>query len=74
MTKELQARLDNLKEETKVDEEMLSSTIRKRTSASDPRPSSTYVGFVGVVLLSAIFVPLLTADLSRVIIALKSWF
>ncbi|XP_033746529.1 salivary glue protein Sgs-3-like [Pecten maximus] len=71
MTEELQAKLDSLKEETKVDEETLSSTIRKRTSAHDPRPSSTYVGYLGIALLSFIFGGLILADLLSVIITLK---
>ncbi|XP_069142082.1 uncharacterized protein [Argopecten irradians] len=67
ITKELQAKLDNLKQETMVDQEGLSSTLRKRTSASDPRPSSAYVGYLGVTLLSLIFGGILLLDLPRLI-------
>jgi hypothetical protein len=34
----------------KIDKTSLSSTIRKKTSASDPRHSSMYIGCVGIVV------------------------
>ncbi|XP_069142085.1 uncharacterized protein [Argopecten irradians] len=71
ITEELQEQLDTLKKETKVDEENLSSTIRKKTSASDPRPSSAYVGYLGITLLAVIFGGLFLLDLPRTSILLK---
>ncbi|XP_033746528.1 macrophage mannose receptor 1-like [Pecten maximus] len=71
ITDELQTKLDSLKQETMVNEEALSSTIRKRTSASDPRPSSAYVGYLGVALLSLIFGGILLLDLPRLILMFK---
>ncbi|XP_033745551.1 uncharacterized protein LOC117331064 [Pecten maximus] len=74
ITEELQLKLDTLKKETKVDEENLSSTIRARTSASDPRPSSAYVGYVGIALLATTFGGILLLDLPRMIMMLKTFF
>ncbi|XP_069141831.1 uncharacterized protein [Argopecten irradians] len=73
ITEELQEQLDTLKKETKVDEENLSSTIRKKTSASDPRPSSAYVGYLGIGLLTVIFGGLFLLDLPSVVMWLKSF-
>ncbi|XP_021368404.1 uncharacterized protein LOC110460030 [Mizuhopecten yessoensis] len=74
ITEELQAQLDTLRKETKVNEEMLSSTIRKRTSVRDPRPSSAYVGYLGIGLLTLIFGGIFVLDLPRVIIVFKTLF
>ncbi|XP_060064888.1 uncharacterized protein LOC132545230 [Ylistrum balloti] len=71
ITDELQAKLDNLKTETMVDEETLSATLRKRTSASDSRPSSAYVGYLGIALLSIILGGILLLDLPRLILFIK---
>ena len=44
-----------LQEELKVHTETLSSTIRSKTCAEDPRPSAKNIGIMGVVVLSVIF-------------------
>ncbi|XP_069142223.1 uncharacterized protein [Argopecten irradians] len=71
MTEELQAKLENLKEETRVDEESLSSSVRKRTSAHDPRPSAAYVGYLGIALLSLVFGGIFLVDCLRVILSVS---
>ncbi|XP_060075008.1 mucin-2-like [Ylistrum balloti] len=60
---ELQVKLDILREQTKVDEETLSSTIRKRTCANDPRPSAAHVGYGGIAMLSVVFGGIVLPDL-----------
>ncbi|XP_033745578.1 uncharacterized protein LOC117331091 [Pecten maximus] len=70
---ELQKKIDILKKETKVNEENLSSTIRKRTSASDPRPTSAYVGYLGIGFLTVAFGGVFLLDLPRLFVALKTF-
>ncbi|XP_033759969.1 uncharacterized protein LOC117342064 [Pecten maximus] len=55
---------EQLAKELQVDKSTLSSTIRKKTSAKDERPSATMVGSIGAVLLSLTFglVVILDAD------------
>lgn len=52
-----------LQEELKVHTETLSSTIRSKTCAEDPRPSARNIGIMGVIVLSVIFSLLFLMDL-----------
>jgi hypothetical protein len=52
-----------LQEELKVHTETLSSTIRSKTCAEDPRPSAKNIGIMGVVVLSVIFSLVFLMDL-----------
>ncbi|XP_069114767.1 mucin-22-like [Argopecten irradians] len=53
--------IEAVKKELTVDKQILSSTIRKKTSANDDRPSAQAIGMVGVAFLVAfvliVFVP-----------------
>ncbi|XP_069124483.1 uncharacterized protein [Argopecten irradians] len=55
---------EQMAKELTVDKSTLSSTIRKKTSAKDERPSATMVGSIGAILLSLTFglVVVLDAD------------
>lgn len=44
LTAEVLDEMNKMKKELQVDKATLSSTIRRKTSALDPRPSSRYVG------------------------------
>ncbi|XP_060066251.1 integumentary mucin C.1-like [Ylistrum balloti] len=50
-----------------VDTSTLSSSIRKKTSASDPRPSAAAVGYLGVVLMTVVFGGILLMDAGNII-------
>jgi hypothetical protein len=47
----------------KIDKTSLSSTIRKKTSASDPRHSSLYIGCVGIVVTISVPLFILILDM-----------
>ena len=47
----------------KIDKTSLSSTIRKKTSASDPRHSSMYIGCVGIVVTISVALFILILDM-----------
>ena len=51
-------------EELKVDKTSLSSTRRKKTSATDDRPSSASMGAVAVAFMGAVFGAIVLMDLS----------
>ncbi|XP_052061886.1 uncharacterized protein LOC127701951 [Mytilus californianus] len=53
----------NISKELSVNVETLSSTIRSKTSAKDDRPSSTGIGYVGVILLVTVFGGIIILDL-----------
>ncbi|XP_069141380.1 mucin-3A-like [Argopecten irradians] len=50
-----------------VDTSTLSSSIRKKTSASDPRPSAAAVGYIGIVLLSIVFGGIALMDAGNIV-------
>uniref|UniRef100_A0A8W8M3M3 Uncharacterized protein n=1 Tax=Magallana gigas TaxID=29159 RepID=A0A8W8M3M3_MAGGI len=65
---ELLTKIDNMKKELTVNKSLLSSSIRKRTSAVDPRPSASIVGGTISVVIIATFVGFIAlSDLTRVI-------
>ncbi|KAK7462014.1 hypothetical protein BaRGS_00038571, partial [Batillaria attramentaria] len=58
---------DDVKKELKVDVTTLSSQRRRKESAPDPRPSSTNMGVVGVVLIVTVLAFILLSDLRVVV-------
>ncbi|XP_033746410.1 endochitinase A-like [Pecten maximus] len=50
-----------------VDTSTLSSSIRKKTSASDPRPSAAAVGYVGIILLTMVFGGIILMDAGNIV-------
>ena len=47
----------------KIDKTSLSSTIRRKTSASDPRDSSLYIGCVGILVIISVALFILILDM-----------
>ena len=66
-TVQLMEAVKQLKQELAVDKSELSSTIRKKTSAPDERPSSKGLGVLGIVMLTGIGCMLVAAD-ARVLV------
>ncbi|KAK7462018.1 hypothetical protein BaRGS_00038575, partial [Batillaria attramentaria] len=58
---------DDVKKELKVDVTSLTSLRRRKESAPDPRPSSTHMGVMGVVLIVAVLVFVMLSDLRVVV-------
>uniref|UniRef100_K1QQF6 Uncharacterized protein n=1 Tax=Magallana gigas TaxID=29159 RepID=K1QQF6_MAGGI len=56
---ELRIKVDKLKKELYVNKSLLSSSIRKRTSAVDPRPSASIVGGTLSIVIIAIVIGLI---------------
>ncbi|GFS14849.1 sushi, von Willebrand factor type A, EGF and pentraxin domain-containing protein 1 [Elysia marginata] len=69
-----QAELEVFKQESKeqiekelyVDATTLSSTVRRKTSAEDERPSAQSVGYLGVTLMALCFFFILALDITKV--------
>lgn len=55
-----------IKEELTVNKSTLSMARRKKTSASDSRPSATGIGYVGAVLLGMVLTGVVAIDLSSI--------
>ncbi|KAK3091889.1 hypothetical protein FSP39_023472 [Pinctada imbricata] len=55
--------LNELAQELKTDTKTLSSTVRKKTSASDSRPSSQAFGAIGIIMLTVPFTFLILIDI-----------
>uniref|UniRef100_A0A8W8M1W3 C-type lectin domain-containing protein n=1 Tax=Magallana gigas TaxID=29159 RepID=A0A8W8M1W3_MAGGI len=65
---ELLTKIDNIKKELAVKKSLLSSSIRKKTSAVDPRPSASIVGgTISVVIIATVVGLIILSDLTRVI-------
>lgn len=65
---ELLTKIDNIKKELAVKKSLLSSSIRKRTSAVDPRPSASIVGgTISVVIIATVVGLIVLSDLTRLI-------
>ncbi|XP_069108776.1 transcription initiation factor TFIID subunit 12-like [Argopecten irradians] len=64
-TSQLQTIVTELQSQLSVNKSTLSSTIRKKTSATDNRPSSRVIGMAGAVFLALPFVLLITCDIIR---------
>ncbi|XP_036364683.1 uncharacterized protein LOC118765932 [Octopus sinensis] len=71
---ELEILKDNLKKELAVDKKKLSKTIRAKTSAPDERQSAQGIGFIGVVLLSALPIFIFIIDLPQLYADLKTFY
>lgn len=59
---ELSKIIEKMKKELMVNKEQLSSTLRKKISVKDNRPSSQSIGSFGVVIIVFVFSLLLAAD------------
>nr|XP_034338772.1 cell wall integrity and stress response component 2-like isoform X2 [Crassostrea gigas]XP_034338774.1 cell wall integrity and stress response component 2-like isoform X2 [Crassostrea gigas] len=70
-TEELNAKIAELKKEIEVEKSTLSSNIRKKTSADDPRPSAKTFGFIGVIIISVVLGGIVALDIPRLVIGLK---
>jgi hypothetical protein len=69
---EIQKRIRELEKILTVNKEILSSTIRARTSADDPRPSSAYIGYTGVLIISVVFSVIFFIDFTNVYLFFKA--
>ena len=56
-------KIQQMQKELKVDVEKLSSTIRSKTCAEDPRPSAKNIGILGIITLSITFGSLVLMDI-----------
>nr|XP_034318248.1 ectin isoform X2 [Crassostrea gigas] len=63
-TVSLEEKIENITNTLAVNKSILSSEVRKRTCAEDPRPSSQYMGLVAIVFLGMSFGLLLVLDFS----------
>jgi hypothetical protein len=60
----LQEKLQEISKTLKVNKRNLSSEVRKKTCAEDPRPSSKYMGVMAVVVIGLYFGLVLLVDCS----------
>ncbi|XP_069108506.1 uncharacterized protein [Argopecten irradians] len=67
-TAQLQSAIDKLKSELSLNKATLSSVIRKKTCATDNRPSSAVIGMTGAVFLAIPFVLLIFCDITRLFV------
>ncbi|XP_014785847.1 uncharacterized protein LOC106880439 [Octopus bimaculoides] len=72
--RELEILKDNLKKELAVDKKKLSKTIRAKTSAPDERRSAQGIGFIGVILLSALPIFIFIIDLPQLYADIKTFY
>ncbi|XP_022339722.2 uncharacterized protein LOC111134708 [Crassostrea virginica] len=68
-SEELNAKIAEIKKEIEVEKSTLSSNIRKKTSADDPRPSAKSVGCIGIVIIAIVIGGIVALDLPRILIA-----
>ena len=62
MTDELNSKLEEIVNAIKVDKSTLSSSVNKKISADDPRPSSTGIGVVGILMLVIVIGGIIVLD------------
>jgi hypothetical protein len=62
---ELQHKIETRKRALEVNKSSLSSTIRKKESAFDPRPSAKGIGYVGAIVIAFVFGGIVLMDLHR---------
>ncbi|XP_063425762.1 uncharacterized protein LOC134709532 [Mytilus trossulus] len=62
----LQPKIKELEKTLTVDKANLSSLINKRISMKDDRPSARSIGYIGIVILSVVFVMILFIDVSSI--------
>ena len=65
-TFDIPERLQELQKMLTVDKATLSSTIRARISADDPRPSAAYIGYTGVIIIIVAFSVVVLFDILNV--------
>ena len=70
MQQEMQEAAAAISKELTVPTNNISSTIRKKTSAQDDRPSSTALGFVGAALCILPLVLVVVADVMKAVVCL----
>lgn len=58
----LKEKIEEIAKTLTVNKSTLSTTVRRKTCAEDPRPSSTYIGVVAIVFLGVYFGLLLLVD------------
>ena len=69
---DIQNKIQELERILTVNKEILSSTIRARTSADDPRPSSAYIGYTGVLIICVVFSVIFFIDFTNVYLFFKA--
>lgn len=70
---EIQAKIDQIKQELVLNTRTLSSSIRKRTSAKDERPSATGVGVIlGVGIVTFLLLAVIVPDIPMMIFSLRN--
>ena len=67
----MQEKLDEIQKAMYIDKTQLSVSTRKRTSASDPRPSSAAIGVIGGLILGLVMLSIVLSDMPRIIRSLK---
>lgn len=68
----MKAKVEAMKRELSVDKALLSSSVRRRTSAHDPRPSVVVLGStLGVAVLATVFGMMFLSDVHRMYEFLK---
>jgi len=63
--------IKNIKEELQINKKTTSMYIRSKTSAADDRPSSTAIGYVGVLILLIIGGLFVVLDLPNLVLLVK---
>jgi hypothetical protein len=69
---ELNAEITQMKKELEVEKSTLSSTIRKKTSADDPRPSAKTTGYFGIIIIVFVIGGIVALDFPTLVIKLKT--
>ncbi|XP_056009258.1 uncharacterized protein LOC125651353 [Ostrea edulis] len=69
---ELNAEIAEIKKELEVEKTTLSSTIRKKTSADDPRPSAKTFGYFGIIIIVFVIGGIVALDFPTLVIELKT--
>lgn len=64
-------KLQRITTELAMNKRSLSRTVRKRVSASDPRPSARYVGYVGVAIIFIFVGTIVSFDIPRFVVFVR---
>ncbi|XP_062599980.1 uncharacterized protein LOC134261570 [Saccostrea cucullata] len=70
-TEELNAKIAEIRKDLEVEKSSLSSTIRRKTSADDPRPSAKTFGSIGVIIIILFLGGIFALDFPFLVIELK---
>ncbi|XP_052102936.1 mucin-22-like [Mytilus californianus] len=73
ITIDIEQRIEELKKILAVNKDVLSSTIRRRTCADDPRPSSAYIGYTGALIIVAVFSLIIIIDIVNIYLFYKTF-